>query len=190
MDSLERDISQLEEQKERERLAGEMARLRGQQREWELEIAKAAIADNSHNELWRKHLAGVPENQREAVIKEAAAKYEAAIREAAAKYSEIIPDETIDINSPNPKNVLLWSDIIAQVISDREPGNEQFGFARQSALTPRSGVSGQDLTLGGYGAGERLEVDDNTAHKPQERLPELGGFWCGRATGGGFRYSS
>ena len=74
--------------------------------------------------------------------------------------------------------MVLWSNIIAQVISDREPGNEQFGFARQSALTPRSGVANQE-TLGGIGEGESPPVYDQYGHGQQEILPPLGGFGAG-----------
>lgn len=170
IDSINRQLDQLEDRREQERLAAETERLRQQQRDLDLEIAKADIANDSHNELWRQRLADVDENEREEVIREAAALYNL--------YNQSHPDEIIDIKNPNPQNVVLWSNIIAQVISDREPGNEQFGFAKPSALTPRSGGSSPER-LGGFGEGESPQVDSHTGHGPQEKLPPLGGFGDG-----------
>ncbi|MCP2727756.1 hypothetical protein [Limnofasciculus baicalensis] len=167
IDSINLQLDQLEDRREQERLAPETERLRQQQRDLDLEIAKATIAEDSYNELWRKHLADIHDpNEREEVI-----------REAAALYRQSYPDEIIDIKNPNPHNVILWSTCIYLALNPKRPPNPGF-TVRGLGRNQRSGATSQEA-LGGFGEGPQPQVGSHTGHGPQEKLPDLGGFGAG-----------
>ncbi len=147
--------------------------------------AHRATEQGRWNQFWRGKLEEVPLEQREALI-----------REAAAKYDEIT-HETINIKNPQPHNAGLWSDIISDIINRIQIYGQSASGITTVAPPPQLGGFGggpqpeirnntahppmqpMPPQLGGFGAGPQPEVRNNTAHPPREPLPQLGGFGAG-----------
>ena len=124
--------------------------------------AQNQIQQNGYNQFWRLRLRGLPADQQQAII-----------RDAAIRYQQIHRGETIDLRNPNPSDAPLFSDLVGEIAINRESAS-----ARQQA-TSRIEAVPPPPSLGGFGEGVRPEVPPHTGHPRQAPLPPLGGFGAG-----------